>query len=420
MGNFSYLGLGNHNRSRSAGAKPACHGQYELVAEEYSSQGKLTTAGSLYSLYNDHSPGKPLGQIESKIDHGHYSTFPRRHVPVNYKDESTTNLDSGNKSVRDLAKLFQQQIAQHTHYQAVLDGTVNRDHSSEKLDHTTVKQNNATLIDDKNYRDYGNHANTSKNYEVSCGLDDFEDSDRKSDSSSTFSTSGSTESECVSKWVDHELHKIKRKLSKEVVKPTSPQKTQSPVLFSSPDTEQGEEVKSSQRSQINKHTLYFSDDECSKDNGHTLQCNGDNNEHEIEEGFFDDELYSDVPREETNNTGTKESTIPVTSNLPMKTIMKKVESPSKSGAVDSESTITKQNKKIRRIPRRIPNSSKEITSKPKSNEGKYANVMTIRSSINEAGKHHLTHTIKNLKTGGSSTMLDEHVSAQRLVAVFRT
>lgn len=39
MGNFSYLALDSHQRTRSAGAKPACHGHYEVVAEEYSTSG---------------------------------------------------------------------------------------------------------------------------------------------------------------------------------------------------------------------------------------------------------------------------------------------------------------------------------------------------------------------------------------------
>lgn len=54
-----------------------------------------------------------------------------------------------------------------------------------------------------------------------------------------------------------------------------------------------------------------------------------------------------------------------------------------------------------------------------SNEGKYANVMTIRSSIDEAGKHHVTHKIRNLKTGGSSTLLSERVTGQRVTTVFK-
>lgn len=43
MGNFSYLALGSHQRTRSAGAKPACHGHYEVVAEEYSTSGNSIT-----------------------------------------------------------------------------------------------------------------------------------------------------------------------------------------------------------------------------------------------------------------------------------------------------------------------------------------------------------------------------------------
>lgn len=42
------------------------------------SSGKLTTAGSLYALYNDHSPDLPMGQLERRRDHHHFYTLPWR------------------------------------------------------------------------------------------------------------------------------------------------------------------------------------------------------------------------------------------------------------------------------------------------------------------------------------------------------
>lgn len=43
--------------------------------------GKLTTAGSLYSLYNEHSPNLPLGQVGLRRGHPNYVTLPRRKQP---------------------------------------------------------------------------------------------------------------------------------------------------------------------------------------------------------------------------------------------------------------------------------------------------------------------------------------------------
>ena len=77
MGRFSYLTLDNHHQSRSSAAKPACHATGAVLRDEYSTLGKLTTAGSVYALYNDHSPDLPMGQ-PSHREPPDYSTLRRR------------------------------------------------------------------------------------------------------------------------------------------------------------------------------------------------------------------------------------------------------------------------------------------------------------------------------------------------------
>ena len=77
MGRFSYLTLGDHQKSRSYSVKPACHTTGALLADEYSTAGKLTTAGSVFALYNDHSPNLPMGQLSHR-EHPDYAELRRR------------------------------------------------------------------------------------------------------------------------------------------------------------------------------------------------------------------------------------------------------------------------------------------------------------------------------------------------------
>lgn len=81
MQRFSFLTLGNHNRSRSTGAKPACHTIGAAIRDEYSTRGKLTTAGSLLALYNEHSPDLPMGQLTHK-ELPDYATLRRRLLEI--------------------------------------------------------------------------------------------------------------------------------------------------------------------------------------------------------------------------------------------------------------------------------------------------------------------------------------------------
>ena len=43
MGHFSFLALDTHQKSKSTGAKPACHGTYEAVSDEYTTSGTITS-----------------------------------------------------------------------------------------------------------------------------------------------------------------------------------------------------------------------------------------------------------------------------------------------------------------------------------------------------------------------------------------
>lgn len=53
------------------------------------------------------------------------------------------------------------------------------------------------------------------------------------------------------------------------------------------------------------------------------------------------------------------------------------------------------------------------------NEKAFANIMTVRSRLDDSGTHQVTHQVKNLKTGGSSTMLNKLVNGQKIVTTFK-
>ena len=77
MGRFSYLNLDHQQKSRSLGVKPACHTTRAMVPDEYSTSGKLTTAGSVFALYNDHSTDLPMGQLSHR-EPPDYATLRKR------------------------------------------------------------------------------------------------------------------------------------------------------------------------------------------------------------------------------------------------------------------------------------------------------------------------------------------------------
>ncbi|XP_053384760.1 uncharacterized protein LOC128550221 isoform X2 [Mercenaria mercenaria] len=472
MGNFSYLALGAHQRTKSTGAKPACHGTYEAVSEEYTTSGKLTTAGSLYSLYNEHSPNHPLGQIEKRRGNIKYVTLPRRKQPSAPLFEPDPSWFGGRGSVRNLAQQFQEQIQEHNYYQAVLDGTVNRELSSEKICEAA---------------DYGNHAKvngvttkpthttpgsmesvstditatdneTSNIHQIAFDVDDETDSAKSTKSSSSFTTGASTDSQAVSNWVDHELRKIKRKISEEIMSKHSLASVHSPDLFDECDNhgqaqsgpllqkDSGDGIgcfSSSDCSEVTPITSETSVTFSEQESGDHVKCG------QVEEFYYDDELYqTSRPVAHTTNKSSPWSSyqqkavhaspthlssrhctqedrkglnkLPasrsVKSNLPMRSVMKETGSPSKKGKPVISSRADENKKRMSRI----PTSRSKLTSfKSNSSEGAFANIMTVRSSLQEVGKHQVTHKVKNLKTGGSNTMLNRLVNGQKITTTFK-
>ena len=49
----------------------------------------------------------------------------------------------------------------------------------------------------------------------------------------------------------------------------------------------------------------------------------------------------------------------------------------------------------------------------------YSNIVTVRSSLDGSGLHQVTHKMKNLKTGGTKTLVNDTVSAQKVTTKVR-
>ncbi|XP_052262688.1 inactive serine/threonine-protein kinase TEX14-like isoform X2 [Dreissena polymorpha] len=428
MGKFSFLQLGNHQRTRSAGAKPACHQQTDIVAEEYSTSGKLTIAGSLYALYNDHSPNRPLGQLEHQRENSHYATMPSRkkQSPVVETDPSWFG---GRGSVRNLAKAFQEQIQHHAFYQAVVDGTVNKEHSQEHPSHSA----------DFNCHSATKPSGVKNAYKLTYDTDE--------DSGSTFTCSSvpdrvgsenaidsSTESDIVSKWVDHEITKIKRNLTREVVPATTARlnTVQSPELFD--DSENTTSPPNFPRVFRYQACQEETDELCNElvtpDTSETSLSSSDKHnsgDHvrsrsPVETFYFDDELYSNrkspkITRVTTENQNDTQPFIP-SARLPMTSILKRTKSSSDDMYQESSPPRVNPNKK-RTNKTRIPTSSRSNPHPdPKANEGAFANIVTVRSNLDDEGVHQVTHRVKNLRNGASRTLLNNTVNAQKVITKF--
>ena len=57
---------------------------------------------------------------------------------------------------------------------------------------------------------------------------------------------------------------------------------------------------------------------------------------------------------------------------------------------------------------------------PQSPDGAYSNIVTVTSSLDHAGLHQVTHKMKNLKTGGTRTLVNDTVNAQKIVTKLRS
>ncbi|XP_060561995.1 uncharacterized protein LOC132721670 [Ruditapes philippinarum] len=97
----------------------------------------------------------------------------------------------------------------------------------------------------------------------------------------------------------------------------------------------------------------------------------------------------------------------------MRTMLKETESP---GKKVKNIILSKPDENKKRLSK-IPTSRSKLA--PKISEGAFSNIMTVRSSLEEAGRHQVTHQVKNLKTGGSNTMLNKLVNGQKINLTFK-
>lgn len=51
-------------------------------------------------------------------------------------------------------------------------------------------------------------------------------------------------------------------------------------------------------------------------------------------------------------------------------------------------------------------------------EGAFANIVTVRSNLDDAGVHQVTHRVKNLRNGASTMLLNNTVNAQKVITKF--
>ena len=53
-------------------------------------------------------------------------------------------------------------------------------------------------------------------------------------------------------------------------------------------------------------------------------------------------------------------------------------------------------------------------------DGVYSNIVTVTSSLDRSGLHQITHKMKNLKTRGTKTLVNDTVSARKVVTKLRS
>ncbi|CAG2224818.1 SGK307 [Mytilus edulis] len=259
--------------------KPASHcidPKLECAPEK-----KLSTAGSVYALYNMdyHTPQKITQDPRTPL----YNTMPRKRQKMSVQTPENTELGpsvkdwyGGNGSVKDLVNLYQKQVNEHSFQQDLLKGKLSTVdiglHHQVQSIYPNI-QNISPCYSPENCNNQGLRVSKEPSQSDLSPIDSLttvspEDCKDKKDSSGP-------DSDEVSDWIDNELFRIQSTLSQEVFEALDEKKQEnmSPLLFDderiTPSTSQ-KKPKSKKKIQNKKKLQYdveefYIDDEINPD-----------------------------------------------------------------------------------------------------------------------------------------------------------
>ncbi|XP_060073679.1 uncharacterized protein LOC132553451 [Ylistrum balloti] len=435
---FSYLQIQQVKSPTGVSVKPASHCTAPFEVIEKDTEKNLSTAGSVFALYNmdcfegnESTPNRKSIAVQNQ----HYSTMPRKRKRMGMTPElrkETQMLLKQPGSVRNLVDLYQHQESSHKLKQAVLHGNIKdcmdgdnciypkldkQDISSEKdmkisndyNNHGTEQQNHSGGKSNRKVRNSTSPAKQyEENYAPPSSVKDVMNSSSLTtvspcDSGSSLCDNSSVASELIEKWVTNEIIKVRNSMSEEIFHAldikeniTSNARIRSPLFDDSPQCDSiPSNVKAKKVNKMGKKA-------------------------EVEEFYFDDELCQDV--EQSNiQLHSPVSTSPASYGLKARR-SSFIITPQNCNEIGEkklrEGTMYNQGLCIEQYQQAIcpgPVTKLQNESSTKRRPA-YVSTVTISSNLKDPEQHEITHTITDLDNGATNTMYKKSIRASRVVS----
>ncbi|XP_048758966.2 uncharacterized protein LOC125668674 [Ostrea edulis] len=402
--------------------KPASHctaGNVEKPVEK-----QLTTAGSIYALYNSFY-GDEECKTPGKMDNNKrnpYSTMPRKRKRMGATPDMRPREEycPGRGSVRNLVELYQTQENVHMFQQAVLSGQA-KEYTESSVPRSPVHPKNVEFYrseekekDTKSLSQDTKSQNQSKGpgniptapplYPIiGCNVTACISSTTTSSSTSQESNvteSSSVESTILDRWVSQSLQRCQNSLTDEIFNELA-SKAEDEL------TEESAKVKKQHKKKKNN----------------TTKNNKKKEKNEIEEFYFDDDLRNKNIKEESHMKLQKAflpgKSMQISNSLrsSFHDIPSKLREPDPS---ERNNRMTKPHSPPPHSnPRYVPATSVlqyEKIKKDCEKRGAFQSTVMIQSSSRDPDTHVVTHTLTDLGDGTTSTLYGKTVQASNIVS----
>ncbi|XP_067672729.1 uncharacterized protein [Haliotis asinina] len=444
---FSYLRLSEKSASGGQSVvKPASHCTEAGCPK---SSGQLTTAGSLFALYNSGTDLQELAKLAIGAPANPYGTFPRKKKSTQYyEDDEPRELHilsseqetdpmwfGGKGSVKNLVHLFQEQNDNHEFQQKVLQGKV--DYDSYGMDskrkaktpdrlYSRVNSRKSPVIKGleyeqfvemshpaavyntqpgyKDYTGYGNSYTNKTNGGKHTGYMDTDSQCSYTSESASSIVAGcnpdqcsSVDSDLVSSWIADQLQKAKAEVAREIASEYERQREVGLL------DEIMDEMSKSQPIRPEKKQVYGYRD--------LYEQQKRKQEFDLKEYYIDDDINNDPDeRSHIRLQGVSDSR-----DVDYKDWKYQAKSKSDSNSDRDMYAKKKSDRKHKResgIPKPKVGTrliSTQQTDKPASKG--FTTTVTVESSLINPGEHKVCHTATDLATGETTTLHEERVKA---------
>ncbi|XP_046379013.2 uncharacterized protein LOC124150879 isoform X2 [Haliotis rufescens] len=440
---FSYLRLSEESTGGQSVVKPASHCTEAGCPK---SSGQLTTAGSLFALYNSGTDHHEFAKLAIGAPANPYGTFPRKRKSTQYfeddepreihvlsEQEADPNWFGGKGSVKNLVHLFQEQNDDHEFQQKVLEGKVDygstvrdsmrkaktpdrlysRVHSRKspvvkgleyqqfvEMSHPAAAY--STRPEYKDYTDYiDSYTNRTTGEKHTGHLDADSQCSYSSESTSSVGCNpdqcSSVDSDLVSSWIADQLQKAKADVAREIASEYERQREVGLL------DEIMEEMSKSQPTRPDKKQVYGYRD--------LYEQQKKKQEFDLKEFYIDDDINND-PDERSHIRLQGGSEERGTDYKDWKYQAKSKSDNNSGRAINAKKKNERKHTRESGIPKPKVGTrlmSTKQTGKPTSKG--FTTTVTVESSLINPGEHQVRHTATDLATGETTMLHEERVQA---------